>query len=102
MTATSAAAPSRQIDPLEAFRARCEARAHLYGAGELDLHDAVDVPQDDAVRDGLVASIGQDAVQAIMTEGFRPIRNREWESGRAADAGAVNNDPAPQAELGAR
>jgi hypothetical protein len=28
---------------LDMFWARCEARAHLYAVGELDLHDAVDV-----------------------------------------------------------
>jgi hypothetical protein len=71
----------RLVDPLEAFRARCEARALLYGAGEFDVHEAVDVLQAAAVGSGLVKSIGQDAVQAIMADAFRPIRERE-ESGR--------------------
>jgi hypothetical protein len=30
------------VDPIVAFRARCEARALLYRAGELRLHEAVD------------------------------------------------------------
>jgi hypothetical protein len=46
----------------------------LWAAGELSLHDAVDVLQADAVRDGLVAEIGQDAVQAIMAKAFEAVR----------------------------
>jgi hypothetical protein len=59
---------------LDMFWACCEARAHLYAVGELDLHDAVDVLQEHAVRHGLVAEIGEDAVQAIITlnGGFDP------------------------------
>jgi hypothetical protein len=53
---------------LDMFWARYEARAHLYAAGELDLHDAADVLQEHAVRHGLVDEIGKDAVQAIMAE----------------------------------
>jgi hypothetical protein len=53
---------------LDVFWARCEARAHLYAVGELELHDAVNVLQEHAVRHGLVAEIGEDAVQAIIAE----------------------------------
>lgn len=56
--------------PLEAFILRCWARARLCAAGELSMHDAVDVLQDLAERTGLVAHIGQDAVQAIMAAEF--------------------------------
>jgi hypothetical protein len=76
-----AAAQTSRVDPMLAFRARCEARAHLYGVGELDLHDAVDALQAAAVAYGLVASIGQDAVQAIMADALRPVREREWAAG---------------------
>jgi hypothetical protein len=38
--------------------------------GELDLHDAVDVLQELAVRYDLVDAIGEDAVQAIIVEAF--------------------------------
>jgi hypothetical protein len=65
------------IDPVVVFQARCEARARLYGACVLDLHDAVDVLQRDAVNAGLVGLIGQDAVQAIMASAFGPVRQRE-------------------------
>jgi hypothetical protein len=65
----------RAADPLEVFRARCEARAHLYATGDLDLHDAVDVLQEGAVKLGLVERIGQDAVQAIMAAAFNPVRD---------------------------
>jgi hypothetical protein len=55
----------------DAFRARAEARAALYKAGELDLHEAVDALQETAITRGLVDQIGQDAVQAIMARAFK-------------------------------
>jgi hypothetical protein len=56
------------IDPAPLFfRARCEAVAYLVSAGAIALRDAVDGLQADAVSDGLVDAIGQDAVQAIMS-----------------------------------
>jgi hypothetical protein len=60
-----------RVDPVTAFKARCEARALLCHAGELTLHDAVDVLQQHAVDAGLVARYGQDRVQAIMASAFR-------------------------------
>jgi hypothetical protein len=71
--------PQRKGCPtaLDMFWARCEARAHLYAVGELDLHDAVDVLQERAVRHGLVAEIGQDAVQAIIVEAFHRVCARK-------------------------
>ena len=57
-------------DTLEAFRARCEARALLVAAGEYGLHDAVDGLQDAAVNAGLVKALGQDRVQAVLAEAF--------------------------------
>ncbi len=61
---------------IAAFRSHCEARAALYGAGKLDLHDAVDGLE--AISGPAQAVIGVDAVQAIMAEAFRPYREREW------------------------
>jgi hypothetical protein len=61
--------------PLAVFVARAEARAELWAAGEIDLHDAVDELQHAAVRDGLVAELGQDAVQRLMVEAFAPLRD---------------------------
>ena len=46
----------RCANPIEVFTARCQARAFLFNAGELELHEAVDVLQDAAERAGLVAS----------------------------------------------
>jgi hypothetical protein len=63
-----------RVDPLDAFYERCEARALLWSLGELDLTDAVDVLQRDAERDGLVELVGQDAVQQILADAFRPYR----------------------------
>jgi hypothetical protein len=46
------------------------ARAQLVAAGELSLHDAVDVLQHDAEATGLVDELGQDEVQRILAEAF--------------------------------
>jgi hypothetical protein len=62
------------LSPLVIFIARAEALAILYAACEFDLHEAVDVLQHDAVATGLIAEIGQDAVQAIMAKAFRGVR----------------------------
>ena len=59
---------------LAVFTARCEARAKLWQAGELDLHDAVDALQAAAVRDGVIATLGQDAVQEIISKAFGVVR----------------------------
>jgi hypothetical protein len=46
----------------------------LYAACEFDLHEAVDVLQADAERDGLINDIGQDALQAIVAQAFAVVR----------------------------
>jgi hypothetical protein len=61
------------VDPVKAFQLRCQAQALLVRHGELDLHQAVDGLQLDAVHADLVAEIGQDGVQALMAEAFRDI-----------------------------
>jgi hypothetical protein len=66
----SAARPSA----LEVLIARAEARALLWQACEFDLHEAVDELQRVAERDGLVAELGQDAVQAIIAKAFEAVR----------------------------
>jgi hypothetical protein len=76
MTAASSRKPAAKLDPTEIFRVRCEARALLYAHGELDLHDAVDGLQADAVASGLVDAIGQDAIQRIMSDAFHRFRER--------------------------
>jgi hypothetical protein len=55
------------------LEARAQARAHLYAAGELNLHEAIDKLQADAVATGLVDAIGQDAVQAILAAAFESV-----------------------------
>jgi hypothetical protein len=65
-----------RLDPIVAFRARCEARAILWAACEFDLPTAVDKLQADAVRDGLVDEIGQDEVQRIMAAAFHRVRGQ--------------------------
>jgi hypothetical protein len=64
-----------RADPLKAFELRCWARALLWREGEIDLHEAVNELQASAVRDELVASIGQDAVQAVLAKAFGAVRD---------------------------
>jgi hypothetical protein len=65
MSNNTEAAPS-----LEIFKVDCEVRAALFAAGELELHEAVDSLQYAAAASGLVALLGQDAVQAVMAAAF--------------------------------
>src|SRR5215813_10076498 len=60
-----------------AFELRCQARALLWHAAELELFEAVDKLWDDAQRDGLVDELGQDRVQQIIADAFAPYRASE-------------------------
>ena len=73
--ARSSTNPAARPSALEVFIARAEARALLWQAGEFDLHQAVDELQAAAERDGLVAEIGQDEVQAILAKAFGEVRD---------------------------
>jgi hypothetical protein len=55
------------------FAALCSARATLCLAGELGLPEAVDFLQEWAVKNGLVAAVGQDAVQQQMADAFMRV-----------------------------
>jgi len=66
--------------PLDVLKLRAWARAYLYAIGELTLHEAVDVLQRDAQRDGLVKQIGQDGVHKILSDAFAPYRELRYES----------------------
>jgi hypothetical protein len=85
MTLTVRDVPTASVDIVAVFQERCWTRARLFAEGELDLHDAVDTLQHDAVRDGLVAVIGQDRVQAMMGDAFGALRKKltAWELGEA-------------------
>ena len=48
-----------RTDPLKAFELRCWARAELWAACEFELHEAVDVLQRAAERDGLIVSLSR-------------------------------------------
>jgi hypothetical protein len=63
------------IDPGAVFVARAEARALLWASGEIDLHTAIDELWADAVRDGLVAKLGVDEVQRLLSDAFAPVRD---------------------------
>jgi len=63
-----------RVDLVDVLRERAEARAYLWSIGDLGLHEAIDVLQADAERDGLVERIGQDGVQEIIAAAFRSIR----------------------------
>jgi hypothetical protein len=72
---TASRSEATSTSPSEIFRARAEARAILWAVGEIDLHEAADKLLADAERDGLVAAIGQDAVQQILADAFAPYRD---------------------------
>ena len=74
MIGVAAVAVASRPDPLDVFVARCSARAKLYAAGELELQHAVDELQFAAVRYGLVHKLGQDRIQVIIADAFRPVR----------------------------
>jgi len=73
----TAAVAIKRINLLDAFIERTEGRAYLWSIGELTLHEAVDVLQFDAERDGLIEQIGQDQIQKILSECFVPYRYGE-------------------------
>lgn len=68
---------TRRVDLLGCFMERASARAYLWSIGEYSLHEAVDVLQHDAEREGLTARAGQDAVQKILSNAFAPYRSHE-------------------------
>lgn len=59
---------------VEIWAARTIARSILYGAGELDLHAAVDASWNAAEEVGLVATFGPDEIQAAMGLAFAAVR----------------------------
>src|SRR3954447_14426969 len=70
--------PAARPSPVAVFHiflARAEARATLWRCGEFDLPEAVDGLQASAVASGLIAEIGQDAVQAVMALAFAMVRD---------------------------
>jgi hypothetical protein len=67
---------SGKVPIIEAFQARCEARAWLVAEGELTLPDAVDELQASAVASGIVDMIGQDQVQQLMAAAFEAVWGR--------------------------
>jgi hypothetical protein len=71
----SAAAIEHTIAPaaLAVLELRAWARAYLWSLGELELHEAVDVLQHDAERDGL----DPDTTQTILADAFAPYREGE-------------------------
>ena len=56
---------------LKGFELRCWARGYLEHHGVMPRQEAVDGLQDLAVDTGLVDTLGQDAVQAMMADAFR-------------------------------
>jgi len=65
------------VDPVLAFSSRCEARALLYHAGDITLHEAVDGLKQAAEESGLIQTIGQDQMQTIMSNAFTAVRKLE-------------------------
>jgi hypothetical protein len=67
-------AQSALADPVDVFRVRCGCYAQLYRLDEYDLPEAVDYLQEQATV--LIEEIGQDAVQLMMADAFRPVRTK--------------------------
>jgi hypothetical protein len=61
---------NRPADTLEAFKARCWARALLVHEGVMDFYEAIDGLQNAAVASGLIERVGQDEIQHLMSEAF--------------------------------
>jgi hypothetical protein len=72
--ASAVAEGKSYVDPLFAFYEMASTRAYLWFIGEYELAEAVDALQANAVRNGLIGRIGQDAVQQIMADAFRPYQ----------------------------
>jgi hypothetical protein len=70
----TAPAIGRRVEPLDAFTERAHARAYLWHVGDIGLREAVDELQHQAERTGLVDRVGQDAIQTILSDAFRPYR----------------------------
>jgi predicted metal-dependent hydrolase len=81
------------VDPVAAFKLRCEARAHLYSQGEFDLHEAVD-----ALQESAPPSLSIDAAQAIMAKAFKKLREKERSAENAAHIEEKPNIDAPPGE----
>jgi hypothetical protein len=111
-------------DPIVVFTEQCEARALLYANSQIQLQHAVDGLQTIAEQSGLIALIGQDAVQQIMGKEFAAVRNcqlpeqlpdelddacekeimlraadlvRQWEMADPRDAWRHTDEPKPKA-----
>jgi hypothetical protein len=72
-----------RADLLETFKLRANVRGYLWAIGEYHLHEAVDVLQFDAERDGLVKELGQHAVQTILAYVFQYYFERYFEAANA-------------------
>jgi hypothetical protein len=95
-----ASAEGVSVDRRTIFRARCEARALLFAAGEISLHDAVDGLQYDAEATGLVDELGRDEVQRIMGGAFAAVRPELGAAGSALKPVDVVPDmPLPKTDL---
>jgi hypothetical protein len=66
-----------QPEPLDVLKVRAEARAYLVAIGDLELADAVDGLQDYAMQSGLVARLGQDLVQTVISCAFTPTTSAD-------------------------
>jgi hypothetical protein len=64
---------TRLIPAIDVLKIRAQTRAELWWEYQIELHEAVDELQAYAERAGLLAQIGQDAVQAIIAEPFARI-----------------------------
>ena len=66
--------PPSYDNTASAFSTFCDEQAALFSGGAKSLIDAVDTCYHHAVGFGIVAELGQDAVQTIMAQAFTRVR----------------------------
>jgi hypothetical protein len=77
---------------VEIFQELCETKALLWANYQIELQDAVDQLQTWAVDRGLVAAVGQDAVQEIMAAPFALVRAEPVEAEPTSTDDEVEHD----------
>jgi hypothetical protein len=66
------------VDPMKVFRESCEARAVLVRNGALTVAEAADDLQQLAETHGLIQTVGQDRVQAVIAACFNGAADPDW------------------------
>jgi hypothetical protein len=86
--------------PIDFLELRAWARALLWAEGEIEsISEAIDPLQAFAVASGLVAGIGQDAVQKVFSDALAPYRKQENDARPNKIEQQTHGCPTPQATI---